>query len=436
MISKTPQLGSEKSISGPALPPLSNKPRSQLPVDAGVPIRDNRLAQHPVGQLFEVTVDNSFDFLSAEYADLYRRSVATAFQHPAWLAALYAKLLTHNGAEALIVVVRFRTDGSLAMVLPLVRRRYAILRVVEFADLRVSDYASPVADVATFSQIVADAATGAQIRRALKPYDLLRINKLAELGLPIEALLDIGRRDGMGMSAYATSLDGSFPDWRQSRLTASYRKELDKKLRQLHRRGDVRFACVTDPTAIETAFDAMRAFRRIRFEDRGGGELLQIAPYFDFYRGLAQDPDNGLARTYTFTLEGRPIAVVLGLARQRSFLIIMTGFDHAGFKNQSIGSLMFEQVARDCIERGETILDFTIGDEPYKLTFGANPQPMWQVSRAGSPQGWVVRLALENLPAAKALARRLFHPSRSLGSGHAPTGQRPLPGVNDEVAGL
>jgi CelD/BcsL family acetyltransferase involved in cellulose biosynthesis len=389
-----------------------------------------------LGQLFEVSVNNSFNFLSAEYAELYRRSVATAFQHPAWLAALYSKLLIHNGAEALIVVVRFKSDGSLAMVLPLVRRRYAILRVVEFADLRVSDYASPVADAATFSQILADAATGAQIRRALKPYDLLRISKLAEHSLPIEALLDIGQRDGMGMNAYATSLDGSFDNWRQSRLTASYRKELDKKLRQLHRRGDVRFACVADPVAIETAFDAMRAFRRIRFEDRGGGELLQISPYFDFYRGLAQDPDGGLTRTYTFTLEGRPIAIVLGLARQNSFLIIMTGFDHAGFKNQSIGSLMFEHVARDCIERGETVLDFTIGDEPYKLTFGANPRPMWQVTRAGSPQGWLIRLALENLPAAKSLARRLFHPTRGLGSKRAPTVLPPVPSVNDEVAGL
>ena len=66
-------------------------------------------------------------------------------------------------------------------------------------------------------------------------------------------------------------------------------------------------------------------------------------------------------------------------------IVFLTGFDHAGFKNQSIGSLMFEQVARDCIERGEAMLDFTIGDEPYKLTFGADPKPMWQVSRAGSP---------------------------------------------------
>jgi hypothetical protein len=97
---------------------------------------------------------------------------------------------------------------------------------------------------------------------------------------------------------------------------------------------------------------------------------------------------------------------------------------------------MFEQVARDCIARGETMLDFTIGDEPYKLTFGADPRPMSQISRAGSPLGWAAGLVVENLPAVKALARRLFHPGRNLGGKAATPKQAPLPAVEDEAAGV
>jgi CelD/BcsL family acetyltransferase involved in cellulose biosynthesis len=95
-------------------------------------------------------------------------------------------------------------------------------------------------------------------------------------------------------------------------------------------------------------------------------------------------------------------------------MVILSGFDHDGFKNQSLGSLLFEQIARDCIERGERFLDFTIGDEPYKLTFGAAPSPMWQVSRAGSPLGYAARLLVERMPMARSLARRLFHGSRDV----------------------
>jgi len=51
----------------------------------------------------------------------------------------------------------------------------------------------------------------------------------------------------------------------------------------------------------------------------------------------------------------------------------MGAFDIEGFKSQSVGALMFEQVAKDCIARGDRVLDFTIGDEPYKKHFGAQP---------------------------------------------------------------
>ena len=119
--------------------------------------------------MFDVAVDNSFDFRSAEYAELFNRSAATAFQHPIWLAQLYERLIKLSRAEPLIIVVRNSADRRLAMVLPLIRRRYAILRAVEFADLRVSDYVSPVADAQTFERIVGDKPAVTAIRERLRP---------------------------------------------------------------------------------------------------------------------------------------------------------------------------------------------------------------------------------------------------------------------------
>ncbi|MGN6536853.1 MAG: GNAT family N-acetyltransferase [Mesorhizobium sp.] len=360
--------------------------------------------------MFEVAVENSFDFLSPEYASLFARSVATAFQHPRWLSALYGKLAIGNSIAPLIIVIRFADDKRLAMVLPLVRQRYAMLRVVEFADMRVSDYVSPVTDAATFAQVAADPACVAAIRRLCRPYDLLRIGKLADQSLRLERLFDI-ERESMGMNAYATPLDETYPLWRQRRLERSYCKELDKKSRQLHRKGAVRFECARDAAAIDATFEAMKFYRGLRFGDpKDGGDLLQLPAYYDFYRGMALDGRDDATRTYTLWLDDRVIAGVLGLAhRDSSFLVILGGFDFENFKNQSIGSLMFEQVARDCIERGERVLDFTIGDEPYKLTFGAEPAAMWKISRPGSPLGYAAELITERMPAVKSLARRIFH---------------------------
>jgi CelD/BcsL family acetyltransferase involved in cellulose biosynthesis len=359
--------------------------------------------------VFDVAIEQSFNFLSQGYVELFGASRATAFQHPLWLDRLYAKLAQHVVAEPLIVVVRSRPDGRLAMVLPLVRQRHGIMRVIEFADLGVSDYTSPVCDDETFARILSDAAACEQIRRALKPFDLLRIKKLRDASLPLEQLLGRPARISMGMSAHAATLRGPYTDWRTANVDPSYRKELDKKSRQLHRKGTVRFDCAQDPDRIKSVFHSMRDYRRPRFAERGDGDLLQKASYFEFYLDVATNGRDGFARTYTLSMDDRPIAGVLGLSHKGNFLVILGGFDLAGYKSQSIGALMFEQIARDCIERGDTVLDFTIGDESYKRLFGAQPSGMWMISRAGSPLGLVAGLVVDQAPWIKKVARRLVH---------------------------
>ena len=218
--------------------------------------------------MFDVAIENSFDFRSGEYAELFDRSSATAFQHPIWLSELYARLLKQSRAEPLIIVARNRADRRPAMVLPLIRRRYSVLKVVEFADLRVSDYVSPVAEPLTFDQIAGNTEAVAAIRRHLKPYDLLRVGKLPDRSLPLEKLLGIEQRENMGMSAYPVQLEKSFAEWRQRRLNRSYAKELDKKTRQLNKRGKVSFTCSEDLSTIEATFEALKVYRRKRFDDR------------------------------------------------------------------------------------------------------------------------------------------------------------------------
>jgi CelD/BcsL family acetyltransferase involved in cellulose biosynthesis len=366
--------------------------------------------------MFDVSVENDFDFRSPEYADLYERSAATPFQGPVWLAALHGGLLRHNSASPLVIVVR-GPGRSLAMVLPLVRRRYSMLRVVEFADLRVSDYISPVTDAATFAAILADRDCVARIRSLARPYDLLRIGKLADNALELGRLFGIRRREPMGMSAYETSLGHDYETWREETLGRSYCKELDKKSRQLHRRGTVQFGCMEDEEGIRRAFEALRLYRGLRFGNRedGTGDLLQVPSYYDFYLAVARQGQGRYARTYAMTVDGKPVACALGLVgRGGSVLVVLSGFDHDNFKSQSLGSLLFEQIARDTMERGGRALDFTIGDEPYKLTFGARPSPMWQIEGAGSPLGHGARLLVDRMPAAKALARRWFNGSRDV----------------------
>lgn len=352
--------------------------------------------------MFVVELTAGFDFLSEEYAELFRCSQATAFQHPSWLAILYEKLVPQLKATPLIIIVRDAADGRLVMVLPLLRRRYRGLRVVEFADLGVSDYTSPVASAATIDAVAADRAACGRITEILKPFDMLRIKKLRMPVGSIASLFGATAYTPMAMSAYAVPLDSSFSTWRVEKIAASYRKELDKKSRQLNRKGPIAFERVESAGAIEATLLRMREFRRPRFES---GDLLQDQIYFDFYLDVALRTRGALTRLYCLTMNGLPIAGVLGLSHRASFLVILSGFDHENYKNQSLGSLTFEMVAEQCIESGDCELDFTIGDEPYKERFGARKSPVYQIFRPGSITGVIAGAAAHGIPQIKSMAR-------------------------------
>jgi CelD/BcsL family acetyltransferase involved in cellulose biosynthesis len=356
---------------------------------------------------FDIALEQTFDFLSPEYAELFDGSAATAFQHPLWLHTLYARLAAPAGATPLVVAVRHRTTGTLAMVLPLLRVRRGPIRTVEFADLRVSDYLVPVCSPQVFSQLIADASACAEIRRLVRPFDLLRMTKLPDGRLPIENLLAAPRRVSMDTNAYATVLSAPFEQWRASAIDRSYQKELAKKYRQLQKKGALSFSCCSDDASILDAMDVMRKFRGPRFHAHGDGDLLQRPEYYDFYSDIARRGLGSFVRLYAMKMDGEVIAAVLGLCHQGSLLVIMSAFDIAGYKSQSIGSLMFEQVAKDCIERGDRMLDFTIGDEPYKKLFGGQPSPMWTVTQTGSTTGALSLFALKQAPWLKLAAKRL-----------------------------
>ncbi|KRR09507.1 GNAT family N-acetyltransferase [Bradyrhizobium valentinum] len=356
---------------------------------------------------FDVSIDHAFDFLSQEYAKLFDDSDATAFQHPVWLDSLYGKLAASAMAKRLVIVVRHRSTGALAMVLPLLRVRRGPIRTVEFADLRVSDYLAPVCSARVFSDLLQDENACREIQRLVRPFDLLRMTKLVDGRLPIENLLAAPRRTSMDMNAYSTVLIAPFEQWRVSALDRSYQKELAKKFRQLQKKGALTFSCCDDSASILGAMEVMKKFRAPRFQSRGDSDLLERPEYFGFYSDVALRGLNSFVRLYAMKMDGNVIAAVLGLCHRDSFLIIMSAFDVVGYKSQSLGSLMFEQVARDCIERGDQILDFTIGDEPYKRLFGAQPSPMWSVTQAASAAGSVTLFALRQAPWIKLAVKRM-----------------------------
>ena len=69
---------------------------------------------------------------------------STPFQHPQWYDAWYGAFADVDGVEPLIAVVTDAATGERAALLPLIRRRHNGIRIVEFADLDLTDYNAPL----------------------------------------------------------------------------------------------------------------------------------------------------------------------------------------------------------------------------------------------------------------------------------------------------
>lgn len=346
--------------------------------------------------MFDIRIENAFDFRSAEYRLLFESSHATAFQHHLWLSALYERLAPALNAEPLVVVARRAEDGRLAMVLPLMRRRHAGIRLVEFADLGVSDYADVVCESdETFERLATAPGTQEKIRSLLKPFDIVRIKKVRADGRRIERLFAGASSEPMDVSAHATPLFEPYSAWRAATIPKSYATELARQRRQMERRGDFTFEPVREPPEIASLLRDLRDYRGQRYP----GDVLGQQHYFDFYLDVAlAGAPTGFVRLYRIALDGRSLGGTLGLSCRQRFVGLILGFEHVTYRSQSLGTLTIEDTARDCIATQHSVFDFSIGEENYKKLFSAEPTSLRMVSANGTGLGAVATRLRRKFP--------------------------------------
>src|SRR3981189_1206907 len=72
--------------------------------------------------------------------------VSTPFQDPRWLDAWYRAFANFDSVEPLIVIISDAATSEQVALLPLIRRVQNGVRIIEFADLDLTDYNAPMLD--------------------------------------------------------------------------------------------------------------------------------------------------------------------------------------------------------------------------------------------------------------------------------------------------
>ncbi len=339
---------------------------------------------------FDVDVFTNLDAVRDDWAALESTGECTPFQTRAWLEPWYEIVAPHFGAAPLIVRVRERYSGLPMMLLPLVKRRDGGITLVEFADLGVSDYQAPLLAPQSDAMHAHASALWPKIQAALRPADLFRFEKVPALvGGLRNPLQDIARRR-MNFSSWDVALPADRVKFDATLPDRSFLRELARKGRRIAGRGQAIFAEATKPEDLRRAFDALCAQRAARFAELGRDNILQGEPFREFYEKVALAPRDRVARLFTLSVDDEIVATIFGLERMGRFCMIMSTIGDARWKSASPGNVAMDRLVSQLIGEGAGVLDFTIGDEAYKRSFGAMQSPLnagvLTLSWRGSPQ--------------------------------------------------
>jgi CelD/BcsL family acetyltransferase involved in cellulose biosynthesis len=300
---------------------------------------------------------------------------AIPFQNWQWLEAWYGAFANVEHVEPLIAIVSDAATGEQAMLLPLIRRRHKGIRIVEPADLDLTDYNAPLLGPAAPRDAKSARAMWKDLRAALRRLpggaDLIRLRKM-----PVEtdgrpnplALLDAAGPCALNGNVVTTG-DG-FDAWRFT-LERTVRKELERSWRVFTRDSAAAFKIVTDKDEALRVLSTMESQQGERMQHLGLNFVLNDETYAAFYRNLVDhNVGNGYAVLSALTVGDEVVATLLGI-RQGSHYV-MVRISNAGDKwsNCSPGRLIIERTMAALHKDGVRQFDFSIGNYAYKRRFG------------------------------------------------------------------
>jgi CelD/BcsL family acetyltransferase involved in cellulose biosynthesis len=242
----------------------------------------------------------------------------TSFQHAHWLAAWYGAFAA---ASPLIAIISDTvTDRQVALV-PLIHRMKGGIRIVEFADLDLTDYNAPILGPrdAMDARVLCRALMAA-LRKLPEGVDLIRLRKMPAYvdGRP-NPLASLGRLGSCSLNGNLIVIGDDFDVYRAS----IKRMQLPRSWRVFNRNPGAAFRIIGGVDAALTLLDTTDAQQQTRMQSLGLPFHLNDATRAKFYRNLVS---RGLEEGYVVATELRCgeeiVATALGVRRGTNFVFL------------------------------------------------------------------------------------------------------------------
>jgi len=334
----------------------------------------------------------------------------TAFQHGYWLGPWYQAF---DDVAPLIAVISDAATGKDIAMVPMISHVRRGIRIVEFADLGVSDNNAPILSPDATPGAAADAIGKALVEglRALPDrFDLLRLRKMpAEVGGKPNPLVSMGRIGSSSLNGNLVLMGDDYGDYQAS----IKRMQMPRSWRVFTRHAGARFEIATDVARAHELMDVMDVQQQARMRKLGSPFVLNDAAHARFYREVVR---RGIAERYAvvsaLVCDDGVVATALGVTHGATYYLLRISHGGDPWSSCSPGLLVAERTMAALHAEGVRRFDLSIGNQDYKRRFGAERVPLTDVSVAltwrGLPYAWRDHAAqgLRRYPAAAALAAR------------------------------
>jgi CelD/BcsL family acetyltransferase involved in cellulose biosynthesis len=376
----------------------------------------------PDADVARVDVFLSLGEARRDWAELEAVSPASPYQAFAFADAWFATIGAARHASQFIVVARDAGGAPLAL-LPLLRRSFGPLGVVEFIGGKHANF-----NLALFPpgrgwsaeallSLLAAAAGRAEARVDLYAF----LNQPCDWQGRPNPLAALGGRPSPSFG-YKSELPPDFEAWRAARHSRATRKKLRQKAGRLATMGEVSHIIARDQAEAERTLDALIAQRQERARAAGSLDASASAEAQAFLRQLSTPAPAGarsIMELHALMLDERIVATFAALCgRDRLSGLVVSYEADREIARCSPGELIVQEVVRSAISRGFTTFDLGVGEARYKDECCEATEPLFDTFIATSPLGRLaaflydverrVKRTVKRSPRLSALATRLM----------------------------
>jgi CelD/BcsL family acetyltransferase involved in cellulose biosynthesis len=327
------------------------------------------------------TIATAFDTLAEEWACLFDRAVNPPF----FMTHRYQRLWWQSLGNDNLALITVRTQtGQLVGLAPLYGSINAAgeqelsfvgcVDISDYLDLLVDrDYVAPVHE-ALLNFLAGPAAP---------VWDKLYLCSLPHTSPTHTALAQAAHARGWHVTVAqqdvcpVITLPNTWDDYLAG-IDKKQRHEIRRKIRKVETETRVNWYAVEAAAAMPAAMDDFIGLHQKSTRDK---EDFWSETLIRFFKSMAVEmAQAGWIKLYFIELNGIKAASMLCFDFNNEFLLYNSGYDPDQFANLSPGNVLTSYTIQEAIRLGRRRYDFLRGDEVYKFRFGAEAEPVYDLS--------------------------------------------------------